>query len=179
MTKWTAVRVMAIVVAALVVTAGCSQTPEVPKGDEVTTVGGHIEGTVTDKKGNPLTQLRLGIVSGTVPFPEIASVTNSDGFYSFPAIQPGSFEVAVYDTEGNVLRQGTVDVRKGEASSLNFSVDAASTLSPLTPAATEFPKFGAVAMEDRPPSGDQKVVHPPAPGERVLLAPSKKPPDPP
>ena len=118
MKKGTFVLVIAMVTATLFVTIACSEKPEKTDGNEGTPVGGRIEGTVTDERGNPLVELRVGIVSGTVPFPEIAPVTNSVGFYSFPSIQPGSFEVAVYDTEGNVLRQETVEVRQGEASSL-------------------------------------------------------------
>ena len=154
------VRVMAMVTAALVVTAACSQTSEEPQGDEGTTASGRIEGTVTDQQGNPLVELRLGITSGTVPFPEIAPVTNPDGFYSFPSIRPGTFEVAVYDIEGNVLRQETVEVRPSETSNLDFSVNAAATLSPLAPTATEVPlsELFGVDLEtcegflDEPPS---------------------------
>ena len=131
--------IMMIVAAALVATAACSETPEAPDGEEGPTPSGQIGGKVTDTQGAPGAGLRLGIVSGTVPFPEIAPVTSSDGSYSFSAIQPGTFEVAVYDDDGNVLQQHSVEVRSGETSTLNFSVDTTSTLSPLAPAATEVP----------------------------------------
>lgn len=130
---------MTIVAAALAAIAACSETPEAPDGDEGSTPSGQIGGKVTDTEGAPGAGLRLGIVSGTVPFPEITPFSSSDGSYLFSDIQPGTFKVAVYDDDGNVLRQHSVEVRNGETSTLDFSVDTVFTLSPLAAAVTEVP----------------------------------------
>ncbi len=81
---------------------------------------GIIEGVVKDADGRPVPGMRLGIVNGTAPFPEIAPVTNEDGVYRFPAIPPGAFSVAVHDGQGNRIALQSVEVRGGEASKLDF-----------------------------------------------------------
>ena len=81
---------------------------------------GIIEGVVKDADGSLVLGIRLGIVNGTAPFPEIAPVTNEDGVYRFPAIPPGTFSVAVYDGQGNRIALQSVEVRSGEASKLDF-----------------------------------------------------------
>ena len=42
-------------------------------------LSGIIEGAVKDADGSPVLGMRLGIVNGTAPFPEIAPLTNEDG----------------------------------------------------------------------------------------------------
>ena len=81
---------------------------------------GVIEGVVKDADGSPVFGMRLGIVDGTTPFPEIAPVTNEDGVYRFPAIPPGTFSIAVHDGQGNRIALQSVEVRSGEASKLDF-----------------------------------------------------------
>ncbi len=83
-------------------------------------LSGIIEGVVKDADSSPVLGMRLGIVSGTAPFPEIAPVTNEDGVYRFPAIPPGAFSIAVHDEQGNRIALQSVDVRSGEASRLDF-----------------------------------------------------------
>lgn len=83
-------------------------------------LGGSIEGVVKDADGKPMLGMRLGIVSGTAPFPEIAPVTNEDGVYRFPAVPPGAFSVAVHDEQGNRVALQSVEVKSGEASKLDF-----------------------------------------------------------
>ena len=83
-------------------------------------ISGIIEGVVKDADGKPILGVRLGIVNGTAPFPEIAPVTNEDGVYRFPAIPPGTFSVAVHDRQGNRIALQSVEVRSGEASKLDF-----------------------------------------------------------
>ena len=87
-------------------------------------LGGSIEGVVKDADGKPMLGMRLGIVAGTAPFPEIAPVTNEDGVYRFPAIPPGAFSVAVHDGQGNRIALQSVEVRGGEASKLDFTLPA-------------------------------------------------------
>ena len=83
-------------------------------------LAGSIEGVVKDSDGQPMLGIRLGIVSGTAPFPEIAPVTDEDGVYRFPGIPPGAFSVAVHDEQGKRIALQSVDVRSGEASRLDF-----------------------------------------------------------
>ena len=75
-----------------------------------------------DANGGPVPAMRLGIVNGTAPFPEIGPVTNEDGVYRFPAIPPGTFDVAVHDRQGNRIALQSVEVRSGEASKLDFAL---------------------------------------------------------
>ncbi len=101
----------------VLVAAGCGE------GGEPTTtppLSGIIEGVVKDADGRPVFGIRLGVVNGTVPFPEIAPVTNEDGVYRFPAIPPGTFSVAVHDRQGNRITLQSVEVRSTEASKLDF-----------------------------------------------------------
>lgn len=83
---------------------------------------GSIEGTVTDYDGNPLGGMRVGIVSGTTFFPEIAAETNEEGYYQIGSVPPGTFEVAVHDVKGNRIGLESVTVRSGESSTLNFVI---------------------------------------------------------
>lgn len=88
------------------------------------TLGG-IVGTVTDWDGNSLTGMRVGIVSGTTFFPEIAVVTNGEGYYQIGSVPPGTFEVAVHDRQGKRVGLGSVTVRSGETTILNFVIESA------------------------------------------------------
>ena len=83
---------------------------------------GGIEGTVTDTEGKPIAGMRVSIVSGTTPFPEIAVETNEDGFYRIGSVPPGTFEVGVHDRAGNRVAQQRVTVRSGAPSTLNFAI---------------------------------------------------------
>ncbi len=101
----------------ILMAAACRQ------GAESTTAppsDGTIEGVVRDADGEPIARMRLGIVNGTAPFPEIGPVTNEEGTYHFPAIPPGTFDVAVHDEQGNRIAVQSVEVRSGETSKLNF-----------------------------------------------------------
>jgi hypothetical protein len=83
---------------------------------------GSIEGIVTDHDGIPLAGLRVGIVSGTTVFPEIAAETNEAGHYQIGSVPPGMFEVAIHDVLGNRIARECVTVRSGETSMLNFVI---------------------------------------------------------
>ena len=86
--------------------------------------GGSIEGVVEDANGQPVPGMRVIIVSGTVPFPELAPETNENGGYQFPGLSPGTFEIAVHDRQGNRLALKKAEVRSGEASRLDFALHA-------------------------------------------------------
>ena len=81
---------------------------------------GSIEGVVNYADGGPVLGMRLIVVDGTAPFPDIGPVTNENGSYRFPAVLPGTFSLAVYDAQGNRVARESVEVKSGEASILNF-----------------------------------------------------------
>ena len=86
-----------------------------------TAANGGLEGAVSDANGLPVSGMRIAIVEGTTAFPEIAPETNENGGYEFPSLQPGTFEVAVHDKEGNRTVQRSVEVRSGETSRMDFN----------------------------------------------------------
>ena len=83
-------------------------------------LNGTIEGVVNYADGGSVLGMRLIVVDGTAPFPEISPATNEDGVFRFPAIPPGTFSVAVHDAQGNRVALESVEVRSGETSILNF-----------------------------------------------------------
>ncbi len=111
----------AILASVMLVAAACGEGAE-PTATPA--LGGSIECAVKDADGRPVLGMRLGIVNGTAPFPEIAPITNEDGVYRFPAIPPGTFSVAVHDGQGTRIALQSVEVRGGEASKLDFTLPA-------------------------------------------------------
>ena len=107
----------AMLASSILVAAACGGRAELTA---TPALAGSIEGVVKDSDGQPMLGIRLGIVSGTAPFPEIAPVTNGDGFYRFPTIPQGTFSVAVHDGQGNRIALQSVEVRHGEVSELDF-----------------------------------------------------------
>jgi hypothetical protein len=83
---------------------------------------GGIEGTVSDKIGRPVAKLLVSIVDGSVGFPEIAAITNENGFYKIGSVPPGVFTVGVHDENGELIGKGTAFVRGGETSTLDIIV---------------------------------------------------------
>ena len=83
---------------------------------------GAIEGTVTDESGDPVPMVRVFIVGGTVPFPEIAPETDEEGFYRIGGVNPGTFEVALHDRNGNRIGLDSVTVIGGETSTLDLQI---------------------------------------------------------
>jgi hypothetical protein len=69
--------------------------------------------------------MRVGIVSGTEPFPEIGPETDEDGHYQIGGVPPGTFQVAVHDRQGERIGLKSVVVRSGERATLNFSLSGA------------------------------------------------------
>lgn len=111
-----------LVLSMLLVTFGTScQVPVRPEKPTSEDYGG-IEGMITDVNGTPVSGMRVSIVSGTTGFPEIAAITNETGYYAIGSVPPGSFEIAVHDQEGNRVGLGSVTVRGGETSTLNFII---------------------------------------------------------
>lgn len=83
---------------------------------------GEIEGTVTGPHGEPVAGMRVGIVSGTEPFLEIAPETDEKGHYRLSSIAPGTYEVAVHDKQGRRVGLKSVGVKSGETATLDFSI---------------------------------------------------------
>ena len=83
---------------------------------------GAIEGTVTDGSGEPVPTVRVLIVGGTADFPEIAPETDKKGFYRIGGVNPGTFEVAFHDRNGNRIGLDSVTVISGETSRLDLHI---------------------------------------------------------
>ncbi len=88
---------------------------------------GGIEGTVTDSEGEPVSGMRVSIVSGTAAFPEIAPETDSKGYYRLDSVPAGTFEIAVHGAQGQRVGSESVIVTSGEITTLNISVSLGAT----------------------------------------------------
>ena len=118
---WTIAAVVALFAA---MACGSSSDQTTPASVSDSRPGG-IEGTVADAQGGPLAGMRVGIVSGTEAFPEIAPETDEEGHYQIGGVAPGTFQVAVHDTQGERIGLESVTVRSGETATLNFSLSGA------------------------------------------------------
>lgn len=108
---------------ALIAVVSCSQglderTPIAGSGG----VTGGITGIVTNLDGVPVAGLRVGIVSGTAEFPEIAPETDDGGSFQINSVQPGTYQVGVNDRDGARIGLESVVVKIGEIASVNFAV---------------------------------------------------------
>ena len=83
---------------------------------------GEIEGTVTGPDDEPVAGMRVFIVRGTAPFPEIAPETDENGHYRLSSVAPGTYEVAVHNKQGQRVGLKSVGVKSGETDTLDFSV---------------------------------------------------------
>ena len=81
-----------------------------------------IEGAVTGTDGKPVAGIRIAIVSGTAPFPEMAPSTDEKGYYRLSSLQPGTYEVAVRDDQGEEAGLESAVVKGGEITRLDFSI---------------------------------------------------------
>jgi len=156
-------RVMVIILLALLLTSGllagtsCAGTP----------AAGGIEGTVTDLNDKPVAGMRVGIVSGTTGFPEMAPETNEEGYYQIRrgyyqirSVPPGTFEVAVHDREGNRIGLESVVVRSGETSALNFIASAEKVFDEeeATGESIAFTNVNVIPMDKERVLQDQTVI---------------------
>jgi hypothetical protein len=97
---------------------------------------GAVEGLVLNLQGKPISGLIVGIVKGSVGFPEIAVITDEAGFYQIASIPPGVFMLGVHDETGSMVAQGTFHVRGGESTVLNITV----------PPKTTYEYYGGVGL---------------------------------
>jgi inhibitor of cysteine peptidase len=119
MSKMGVVSLVLLSLLAIMITACGGETSSVQKPREVQGTGS-IEGTVRTAGGEPAQAVVLTIISGSAPFPEMAHLSNAEGFYRFPGIAAGTFEVAVHDGQGNKLVVQSVEVKAGEATAVEF-----------------------------------------------------------
>ena len=125
-------RVLVWMVAAAVALAAavaCGQGSDQPTPSAVSGggPGGGIAGIVTDLDGAPVAGMRVGIVSGTAAFPEIAPETDEGGSYQINSVPPGTFQVGVHDRDGQRIGLESVVVNSGETASRDFSVSVGAT----------------------------------------------------
>ena len=143
MNKWiTRASGIAATVSVLLVVAcsgGSDDTTPIPIGENG--LGG-IEGTVNGPDGEPVAGMRIAIVGGTAPFPEIAPETDQEGHYQIGGVSPGTFDVAVHDRDGQRIGLGSVTVKRGETATLDFSVSATSGGDNAPPASAKSPTDG-------------------------------------
>jgi hypothetical protein len=65
---------------------------------------------------------RLRLRARSVGFPEIAAMTNEDGYYQIRSIPPGTFTLGVHDEEGERLGQKTFRVERGKISKVDITL---------------------------------------------------------
>ncbi|MCH8186337.1 MAG: carboxypeptidase regulatory-like domain-containing protein [Chloroflexi bacterium] len=115
---WTVVATVALITA-----VACGQSSDESTPGAVGGGGpGGIAGIVTDLDGAPVAGMRVGIVSGTAAFPEIAPETDEGGSYQINSVPPGTFQVGVHDRDGQRIGLESVVVKSGETASRDFSV---------------------------------------------------------
>ena len=128
MNGWMTLASTVAVALALLTVAGCSQRPDEATQTPVVVIKlGGIEGTVVDPLGAPAAGMRVGIINGTVAFPEIGPETDDEGYYLISSVSPGTFQVAVHDRDGQRVGLGSVDVNSGVIATLDFAISAETT----------------------------------------------------
>ena len=118
---------MSIVLLAALACSGGGAAAPTPSADTTPTPAGDVEfggiaGTVSGPEGEPVSGMRVAIVSGTAPYPEIAPEIDDDGHYSLATITPGTYEVAVLDNKGDTAVRESVVVKSGETATLDLTV---------------------------------------------------------
>ena len=101
----------------LIAACGTNGTPS-PSAPQL----GTIQGTVTDAYGRPARGIRVLIVNGTAAFPEIAPVTDDEGFYRIGSVSSGTFDGAFHGRDGNRVGLESVAVKGGEASTPDLQI---------------------------------------------------------
>lgn len=80
-----------------------------------------INGRVRDADGRPVAEARAGYLSGPVPLPDIAALTDADGTFVLAAPVPGGYEIICSLPDGTNASQA-VDVRPGEDATVTFAL---------------------------------------------------------
>ena len=80
---------------------------------------GVINGTVTDEEGAFLPGVSISIESPALITPVMTTFTNENGFYRFPALPPGTYQIS-YQLDGfNTLIRKGIGIRIGQTSTLD------------------------------------------------------------
>ena len=98
--------------AALLLSAGAVLLLPLPAGAQVV---GSIIGNVLDQNGNPLAGVQLSAGSATQIGGEKVTYSNDEGFFRFPGLQPGSFEVRASAPKLKTVVQRDVQRRRQRA----------------------------------------------------------------
>lgn len=99
----------------LVFAFGFSQTGQV----------GKIQGTVLDEEGVPLPGVTVVISSPSLIAPEISRITNVNGFFRFPSLPPGTYEVTCKIEGFNTnIRKGII-VSAGKTTAIDVTLTVA------------------------------------------------------
>ena len=130
---------LGLAILAAACTNGQPAAPPVPDEDDRP---GGVEGSVINAEGTPLADMRVFIVGGTAPFPEIAVETDELGRYSLGSVPAGTFDVAVFDRQGNRVGLANVEVSGGAATGRDFVVAATGT----TPERPVLPRLPAMLL---------------------------------
>src|SRR5215471_7182274 len=81
-----------------------------------------ITGTVTDPTGAPVPNVRVVVVQTETNF-ESSTVTNSEGLYRVPSLQPGSYRVTFEAAGFKRLVHSGLDLRLGDVAPLNVHLE--------------------------------------------------------
>ena len=83
---------------------------------------GSIEGRMTDKMGEPITEGWIIAYNGVCP--GRLETTDEDGYYRFNNIPMGNWEIEFYDEDGWRVGLESVTVTSGKTSMLDFTIGA-------------------------------------------------------
>src|SRR5262249_28089822 len=81
-----------------------------------------VTGTVTDPTGAPVPNVRVVVVQTETNF-ESSTVTNSEGLYRVPSLQPGSYRVTFEAAGFKRLVHSGLDLRVGDVAPLNVHLE--------------------------------------------------------
>ena len=99
---------------------------------------GTITGTVLDQQQAVMNGVRITATNVATNVPQIA-VTNADGVYSIPALEPGTYDLVLEMTGFKKLRRGPITVESSKTISLDFNLEVGSTSTEVTVTAEAAP----------------------------------------
>lgn len=80
-----------------------------------------ISGVVKDSNGNPVSAARVSFVSGPVPLPDIAGLTDVDGTFVLSAPAPGDYIIEVV-TNQYITKKVKVSVSSDEQKRIELNL---------------------------------------------------------
>ena len=79
-----------------------------------------ITGVVVDAEDNPVEEARVVFVEESVPLPDIAALTNSNGHFALSAPTLGTYQLGIASEGPAGFLQETTTVEVGEVRSVEF-----------------------------------------------------------